>query len=184
MDQSTLKKETATEIENYYDSLEVHRQKLRNKLLSPFLIKLFFIFKLPMGLISGLRIRHIDENECRVTVPYKQINTNPFKSTYFAVLSMAAEMSTGAMALVAIHKTNPSISMLVTKMESVFTKKATGRVTFTCDEGKNIRTTVLKALETGEPLDLVQESIGRNDKGEEVARFYVTWSFKARIKKS
>lgn len=43
---------------------------------------------------------------------------------------MAAEMSTGILALAHIHKRQPSVSMLVIKMEAHYHKKAVGPTLF------------------------------------------------------
>ena len=56
--------------------------------------------------------------KCITSVPYKWLTQNPFRSTYFASLAMAAEMSTGILALSNVYKRNPPFSMLVIKMEA------------------------------------------------------------------
>ena len=66
--------------------------KFMYKVQNPFYIMFFLFTKLPSAYFSGVRLRHIDENKCFVTVPYKWFSKNPFKSTYFACLAMAAEM--------------------------------------------------------------------------------------------
>ena len=57
----------------------------------------FYFQKLPAAFFSGVRIKEVGETKCRVSVPYKWFTQNPFRSTYFACLAMAAEMSTGAL---------------------------------------------------------------------------------------
>ena len=59
----------------------------------PFKFQLFMLSKLPSAFFCGVRVVDADENKCSVKVPYKWFSQNPFKSTYFACLSMAAEMS-------------------------------------------------------------------------------------------
>ena len=83
----------------------------------PLKFRMFLLSSLPNAFFSGLRIKDLDETVCRVTVPYKWFTKNPFRSTYFACLSMAAEMSTGALCLVHLYKRNPPVSMLVVKVE-------------------------------------------------------------------
>ncbi len=147
---------------------------------SPVKFRLFLLSKLPAAFISGVRVRSADENKCVVTVPYKWLSQNPFKSTYFACLSMAAEMSTGVLAMAHIYKRNPSVSMLVLKVEGSFTKKAVGRTTFTCEEGQLIRQTIEDAIISNEGKMVTARSYGRNKDGEVVAEFSITWSFKAK----
>ncbi|MBP6288168.1 MAG: thioesterase, partial [Ferruginibacter sp.] len=80
------------------------------------------------------------------SVPYKWLSQNPFRSTYFACLSMAAEMSTGVLALAHIYKRQPAVSMLVSKVEGTFLKKAIGRTRFTCEDGQIIKQTIEDAI--------------------------------------
>ncbi len=146
----------------------------------PVKFRAFLLTKIPSAYFSGVRIREITENHCKVSVPYKWFSQNPFRSTYFACLAMAAEMSTGALAMAHVYKSRPAISMLVVKMESMFYKKATGRTTFSCQDGPAIKEIVQKAVSTGEGQQLVCTSEGTNDAGDLVARFLITWSFKAK----
>src|SRR5438477_12927790 len=154
------------------------------KLLNhPFKFRMFLLARLPNAFFAGVRIREINENVCSVTVPYKWFTKNPFRSTYFACLSMAAEMSTGALCLVHLYKRNPALSMLVVKLESEFFKKATGRTNFICEDGLKIKETIKQAIRTGESKSIRAKSVGRNSEDVIVAEFYITWSFKLRKEK-
>src|SRR5262245_15987520 len=101
----------------------------------PFKFRMFLLLRLPSAFFCGVRIRAINEKQCVVTVPYKWLSQNPFRSTYFACLSIAAEMSTGALAMAHVYKRHPPVSMLVVKVESEYFKKAVGRTSFVCDDG-------------------------------------------------
>ena len=144
----------------------------------PVKFRLFLLFKLPAAFFSGVRIKEIDETRCVVTIPYKWFSQNPFRSTYFACLAMAAEMSTGSLAMMHISKRNPPVSMLVVKLEAVYFKKATGLTIFTCNKGKELKDTIDRAIATGEGQSFSALSEGVNDMGEKIADFYITWSFK------
>jgi hypothetical protein len=146
----------------------------------PLKFRLFLLSKLPAAYFSGVRVREISEERCVVTVPYKWFTRNPFRSTYFACLSMAAEMSTGTLAMAHLYKRKPAVSMLVTKVESSYHKKATGRTSFTCEDGSLLEKTIQQSIDSGQPQELRVRSVGKNETGELVAEFFVTWSFKAR----
>jgi len=146
----------------------------------PVKFRLFLLSKLPSAFFSGVRVIDADEKSCRVRVPYKWFSQNPFKSTYFACLSMAAEMSTGVLALAHIHKRQPSVSMLVLKVEGNFIKKATGITVFTCEDGITIKKTIEDAIISNEGKIVTARSYGRNTAGEIVADFAITWSFKVK----
>jgi hypothetical protein len=144
----------------------------------PLKFRLYLLSKIPSAYFSGVRIKKMNEVQCEVTVPYKWFSQNPFRSTYFACLAMAGEMSTGTLAMVHVYKRKPAVSMLVTKMEANYIRKATGPVTFTCSDGNAFRDVIESTIATGEPVMFTATSTGRNTKGEPVAEFFITWSFK------
>ncbi|SJZ39698.1 DUF4442 domain-containing protein [Sediminibacterium ginsengisoli] len=155
------------------------------KLVShPVKFRLFLLQRLPAAFFAGLRLRHFDEKHTVVTVKYKWFNQNPFKSMYFAVQSMAAEMSTGLPAFAQVYKRNPAVSMLVVSVESHYYKKVTGLVCFSCDDGPALAETVQRTIDTGEAVTITCNSTGRNEAGEVVAEFRITWSFKAKGKRT
>jgi Domain of unknown function (DUF4442) len=147
---------------------------------NPLGFRLFLWRKLPAALFSGLRVAFISENEAAVSVPYKWFTRNPFRSTYFACLSMAAEMSTGVLAMSAVYDLKPGVSLLVTGIQGKFFKKAVGSTRFVCKDGALVRDAVYRALETGEAQTLIMRSEGFNKASELVASFDVEWSFKKR----
>ncbi|MBL0055925.1 MAG: DUF4442 domain-containing protein [Chitinophagaceae bacterium] len=149
---------------------------------NPIKFRLFLLAKLPSAFFSGVRVLVADEHKCVVTVPYKWFSKNPFKSTYFACLSMAAEMSTGVLAMAHIYENDPPISMLVLKVKGDFTKKAIGRSSFTCEEGPGIKQAIHEAVSTGEGRTLTVKTYGRNESNEIIAEFDITWSFKVKGK--
>tara|TARA_B100000902_G_C27246109_1_gene882688 strand:- start:321 stop:812 length:492 start_codon:yes stop_codon:yes gene_type:complete len=138
----------------------------------------FLIWKLPMGFVAGLRVKDLDKKQCVVTVPYNYLNKNPFSSMYFAVQSMAAELSTGALML--LHKNDRNISVLVTNLESNYYKKGVTKIQFICSEGDNIANALKIAEETGEAQKCVMISKGYDMSGVCVSEFRITWSLKKR----
>jgi hypothetical protein len=157
-------------------------EKFLRLINNPFKIRAFLFTKLPSAFFAGVRILVADEKKCVVTVPYKWFSKNPFRSTYFACLSMAAEMSTGVLAMAHLYKRNPPVSMLVTRVQGDFNKKAVGRTTFTCEDGSAIKQTIEDAISSSEGKIITARSYGRNAAGEIVAQFDITWSFKAKNK--
>ena len=147
---------------------------------NPLKSRLFLLAKLPSAYFSGVRVRYADEDKCVVTVPYKWFSKNPFRSTYFACLSMAAEMSTGVLAMGHTYRQNPSVSMLVVRLEGSFMKKATGITTFTCEDGARMKETIRLAMASGKPVSLSAYAAGKNKEGDTVAEFNITWSFKVK----
>ncbi|MCW3106934.1 MAG: hypothetical protein JWQ09_1440 [Segetibacter sp.] len=141
---------------------------------------MFLLTKLPAAFLAGLQLKKLTAEEAVVSVRHKWLNQNPFGSLYFAVLSMAAEATTGILSMSALYKRKPPVSMLIVKNEGFFYKKATGKIIFTCTDGKNILKAVEQSVQTGEGTIVTCNSKGINEAGELVAEFNFTWSFKAK----
>lgn len=153
-------------------------QHFINIIQHPVKFRMFLFSKLPSAFFAGVKVKHVDEQRCEVTVPYKWFSQNPFRSTYFACLSMAAEMSTGVLALMHTYHSVPAVSILVKNMEANFIKKATGTTYFVCEEGDLIKKRIEQTKMTGEAYTIKVKSTGTNAAGELVAEFWITWSFK------
>jgi hypothetical protein len=156
------------------------QKKFARRVTHPLLMRLYMLTQLPMGLLSGLRVRSIDENKTVVSVPFKYLNKNPFRSIYFAVQAMAAEMSTATSCLLAVQGHKPSVAFIIVDLKAEFTKKATGRVYFTCEDNQKAFEAVKKCIETGEATQAAFKTVGRMKDGTEVSSFTFTWSFKQR----
>ena len=163
--------------------MESNFQLFSKQMTSPLKFRMFLLSKLPSAYFSGVRVKSLDENKCEVTVPFKWFSQNPFRSTYFACLSMAAEMSTGALALGHLYKRTPAVSMLVVKTEGEYFKKAVDKTIFVCEDGLQIKKMIDEAVTTGEARTMRAKTIGKNVAGDLVAEFYITWSFKAKTPK-
>ncbi len=159
------------------------RQKKLARRLTGWKFKLYLLSRLPMGGLAGIRIMELNEDRCIASVPFKWWNKNPFQSMYFAVMSMAAELSTAATCLLAVEGQKPSIAFIIVGNKAEYTKKATSKIYFTCTNGSKAFDAVEKSKSTGEPEVITISTTGRNREGEEVARFEFTWSFKQRRSK-
>ncbi len=167
-------------LDNYLDHQKDNALVFRHLVLKRMKFGIFLLRKLPMALLAGLRIRAIDEDQCAVSLPYRWLNQNPFRSTYFAVLSMAAEMSTGLAVLMYSYHSKPSISTLVVHVEGEFLKKATGLTTFRYEDVNEVRKAIEASVLTGEPQTVTCRSTGYSANNEIEAVFKITWSLKAK----
>jgi len=148
--------------------------------ISPSKLNKFLIFKLPAAYFSGVRTKQLDDTTCVVSVKHRWINQNPFNSMFWAVQGMAAELTTGALMMKKIKESGKKVSMLVANNNASFTKKATGRITFKCDEGLKIDEAIEKAIETGEGQTVWLNSNGVNADGVEVSSFNFEWTLKVK----
>ena len=148
---------------------------------SPSKLNTFLFFKLPSAFWSGVRVKSITTQKCEVTVKHRWFNQNPFKSMYFAVQAMAAELTTGALVMYQIKKNGQKISMLVANNKGNFSKKATGRITFTCNDGHVIEEAIQKTIATGEGQTFWMKSIGKDENGDQVSELDFEWSVKSKL---
>ncbi len=146
-------------------------------------LKWFFIGKMPLGFLAGMRVVAFDEEKAAVSIPYNYITKNPFRSVYFAAQSMAAELSSGVIAINEVMNAPLPVSMLVFNMDARFTKKARSKVVFTCNGVKEIKETVRNAVETGEGQTVTVTTTGVDAEGDVVSVFHFTWTFKTKSRK-
>ncbi|MBK9106307.1 MAG: DUF4442 domain-containing protein [Saprospiraceae bacterium] len=92
--------------------------------------------KLPMGLLSGMYIQSLDENRCVVVLKERWWITNPFGSVFWAVMGMAAELSTGA--LVYAHVQGPKVQFILVGMEGNFLRRRKAKVTIFVETGSEV----------------------------------------------
>ena len=140
----------------------------------------FLFFKLPSAFFCGVRVKEITENKCLVSVKHQWINQNPFNSIYFAVQAMAAELSTGALVMFQIQISDRKISMLVANNKGNFSKKATGRITFTCKDDHIIEHAIQQTIATGDGQTFWMKSIGTDEKGVQVSEMDFEWSVRVK----
>ena len=148
--------------------------------ITPRKINLFMLYKLPSAYFCGVRVQSISKEQAVVKVRHRWINQNPFRSLYWAVQGMASEFASGILVMQAIKKSNQKISMLVTHQEGRFTKKATGKILFTCNDGKLIKEAIQKSIETKEGQIFHLKTDGIDANGDVVSQFIYEWSIKAK----
>jgi hypothetical protein len=154
--------------------------QFRKRFLSPFTQKLYYLRSLPIALITGIRLAHLDETVSIAEVPYRWMNKNPFASMYFAVQSMAAELSTAAHVILSLEGFDSDVAFIIVEVKASFVKKAQSKIIFTCMDYYRICETVKKLRTPGDTVAVKVETVGRDINEEEVAVFSFTWSFKLR----
>ena len=146
---------------------------------TPNQINKWMLFKLPAAWLTGVRISSISDTKCEVKVRFKWINQNPYRSMFWAVQGMAAELTTGMLLTKSIQESNTNISMLLVANKSNFYKKAVGKIKFICDQGDTAK----------ELINLTKKNIthktwlkakGFDETGDIVSEFDFEWSCKKR----
>ncbi|WP_046744270.1 DUF4442 domain-containing protein [Kordia zhangzhouensis] len=152
------------------------------KKLTPSKINTFLLFKLPSAFFSGVRLKEITRETATVTVKHRWINQNPFKSLYWATQGMASELATGVLVIQEIEASGQKISMLVRSQKGTFTKKATGKIRFVCNDGLKVKEAIDKAIATEEGQSLMVYAEGFDETGESVSHFEYEWGIKLKKK--
>lgn len=160
--------------------METKFQRLVNNRL---LFRVYLLKNLPLAYVAGVRAKTLDKEKAVITVKFKWITQNPFRSMYFAVMAMAAEMSTGLLVMNEIFEAQPPISMLIIANQASYHKKAVGNIKFTCQEGNYISEIIQKAKLSNEAYVVELKSTGTDESGDKVAEFIFTWSVKAKSNK-
>ena len=137
---------------------------------------LFTFFKLPSVFWTGIRTTKVTDTSCEVSVKHRWINQNPFRSIFWAVQGMAAELTTGLLIMKGIKESNDKVSMLVLNNNANFSKKATGRITFSCTQGAEITQLMNELIKSGTPKTIWMESVGTDEAGDVVSRFNFEWT--------
>ncbi len=156
------------------------QERFRKRFLSPILFRFYVLFNVPAGFIAGMKLVELEADHAVSTIPFKWLNINPFRSTYFAVQSMAAELSTAALAMLAIEGKNPSVALIIINTEGEFPKKATQRICFSCEDGPAFFEAVERCITTNESTTVKAKTVGKMPDGTVVSTFYFTWSLKQR----
>jgi hypothetical protein len=161
-------------------TLNARSEAVRRRLLRPWNFRLYLWSNLPLAACAGLSLRRLDDAGCTVALPGGWRTQNPFRSMYFAAQAMAAEMSTGAPAMMLAEGASASVSLLVREVRGVFTRRIQGEAEFTFEDLAGMRAAVDRAVATGESESFVARSVGRNRDGGAASEFEITWSFKRR----
>ena len=143
---------------------------------TPFGINLYTFFNLPSAWLCGVRVKEISHKYCSTKVNLNWINKNPFKSIFWAIQGMAAELSTGVLIMQASKSFKCHISMLVINNKATFTKKAKGQIIFSCDNGEAVDKTFTKLLKTKKSQTLWLQAKGVDKEGDIVSTFDFEWT--------
>ena len=143
---------------------------------SKFQISLFTLLKLPSVWLCGIRVTSLEQSFCEAKVKHRWINQNPFNSMFWAVQGMAAELTTGMLLMQEIQISKRKVSMLVLNNKANFSKKAQGRITFSCNSADLITNAIKKLLETDKPQTLWLTSIGMDENNDLVSTFEFEWT--------
>ena len=144
---------------------------------TPSKINRWMFLKLPAAWLTGVRLTSINDDICEVKVRHRWISQNPYRSMYWAVQGMGAELSTGGYPLALVRSMPEKTRTLVAGQEAKFTKKAKGKITFTSEDGNLARSAIEESMITGKPVNVDLTSVGRDSNGDIVSEWVFKWNF-------
>jgi len=140
----------------------------------------YLLFQLPSAFFCGVRLKYLDSSKAIVSIKHSWFNKNPYKSIFWAAQGMAAELTTGSLLKNNINESGLNVSMLVIKNKSFFYKKATGKIIFECNQGKELQD-LFKSLNKDNDKGVIElKSVGFDSNHVKVSEFSFTWSLKVR----
>ena len=140
----------------------------------------FLFFQLPSAFFCGVRLKYLDSFKSIVSINHSWFNKNPFKSIFWAAQGMAAELTTGSLIKNAIKESGVNVSYLVIENKSSFYKKATGKIIFECNQGKELQDLFNSFDKDNNKAIIELKSIGTDSNNIKFSEFSFTWSLKVR----
>ena len=146
-------------------------------LLGSVKFRLFSLVSMPAARFAGLRIDRLDENSCVTSIPGGWRSQNPFKTMYWAVQGMGAELATGAAPFAMSKSMSEKLRMFVVGTDATFTKRAKGRISFTCNDVSAAKEAIEMSVSTGESVECDMSAVGMDSSGDVVSEWVFKWNF-------
>ena len=160
--------------------MPIDQGKLKSEfrsLLGPVKFRLFSLVSMPTARFAGLRMDHLDDSSCVTSIPGGWRSQNPFKTMYWAVQGMGAELATGAAPFAMSRAMREKLRMFVVGTDATFTKRAKGRISFTCEDVFAAREAIELSASTGESVECDMKSVGTDSSGDIVSEWIFKWNF-------
>ena len=146
-------------------------------LRGPVKFRLFSLVSMPAARFAGLRLDLLDDEICITSIPGGWRSQNPFKTMYWAVQGMGAELATGAAPFAMSRAMSEKLRMFVVGTAATFGKRAKGRIKFTCDGVSTARDAIEQSRVSGESGECDLKSVGRDSSGDVVSEWVFKWNF-------
>jgi len=93
---------------------------------------------------------------------------------------MGAELATAGIPIAIASSMPENVRTLVAGQQSKFTKKAKGRISFTCKDGYLARAAIEESMATGKSVNVDISATGHDSSGDVVSEWVFNWNFLAR----
>lgn len=151
-------------------------QKLVKNFTSRWKFRLWMVKNLPMGLLSGMYIQSLDEQACVVVLKERWWIRNPFGSVFWAVMGMAAELSSGV--LVFAHARGRNVKFILVGVEGEFFKKVKGKSYYFCQTGSDVLRSIEQIVNPNDTSVVILPVTARDEAGQLLAEFKFRWQLR------
>jgi Domain of unknown function (DUF4442) len=151
-------------------------QDLIKNFTTPWKLRLWMVRNLPMGMLSGMYIQKLDQEECVVVLKDRWWIRNPYGSVFWAVMGMAAELSTGALVYAISH--GSGVRFILVGMEGQFFKKVKGKSYYFCQTGSEVQRSLEQLSSPNETSDIILPVTARDEAGQLLAEFKFRWQLR------
>lgn len=114
------------------------------------IMRAFGLVNIPLLFATSPKVLSIDDEHCKIFMPFRKVIKNHLGSVYFGALSIGADACIGMLATHKIFKKDKKIQLIFKSFHAEFLKRAEGPVTFICTEGKQIDQMIEEVIESGE----------------------------------
>lgn len=144
----------------------------------------FLLTRVPTVLWAGIRLEHIDESKCAVSMRRNRRNRNPFDGIYFANIMTGAEMASGLLLFDEIrdfeNRSSARFVAVIQHAEADFVRPITARAELSCVQGNEIRHAVFDAIAQGR-TSITTLVTARNERGKRAADIRITWHIRCTV---
>lgn len=161
----------------------VARERLPPNVRSTLEIRSFGLTKVPLILYCMPTVLRLDDEACAVRIPLNWRTRNHYKSMYFGVLAVGADVAGGFLAMHHTHKSDKPVGLLFKDFKADFLKRPEADVVFSSTDGPAMAELVKQAVETGKRVNGITNVTATTPSltgDEPVAKFALTVSLKVR----
>lgn len=139
-------------------------------------LRVFGLLKIPVIFFVGPKVIEMSDSRSVIEIPLSRRTRNHYKSMYFGVLAVGADLAAGLLAQYLGERSGKNVGILFKDFKADFLKRAEKNTRFVCEEGEKIRDAIQQAIESGERQNIPVRVTATA--GELVAEFVLTLSLK------
>ena len=140
-------------------------------------------WQIPVICYCRPQIIHLDDEYCKLRIPFNWRTRNHVQSMYIGVFTVGADLTGGLLTLRSIQKRKRKVVLIFKDFHANFFKRAEQDVIFICKDGAEIDNAVQQAVDKSERINLpinITAMLSQDTEDESVANFRLTLSIKDR----